>query len=70
MCRHAVMSCLACADSIRRKDPRGLLLPIAIASDKTELCNEQTADPIYAVCNALPLDDKRKRKHWVLVSKI
>ena len=56
------------AEYIRRIDPDGLLLPIGIASDGTDLCREQSADPIYAVNNALPLDERRKRKNWVLVS--
>ena len=52
---------------IKEFDPNGLLLPVAIASDKAELCYEQTADPIYMVNKALPLDEKRKRIYWVLV---
>lgn len=52
---------------IRRLDPKGLLLPIAIASDGTELCKEQSVTPLYMVNNALPLHEKRKRIHWVLV---
>ena len=52
---------------IKKLDPRGLLLPIGIASDGTELCNEQSVTPMYVVNNALPQDEKRKRIHWILV---
>ena len=53
---------------IRGIDPSGLLLPLAAASDKTELCKEQTAEPVYLVNNALPLDERRKRKWWLPVA--
>ena len=52
---------------IKRLDPNGLLLPVGIASDGTELCKEQSVTPMYIVNNALPLDEKRKRIHWILV---
>lgn len=41
---------------IRGIDPSGLLLALAAASDKTNLSKEQTAEPVYLVNNALPLD--------------
>ena len=49
-------------------DPNGLLLSLALASDKTELCKEQTAEPVYAVNNALPLAERRQRKWWLAVA--
>ena len=49
-------------------DPSGVMLPLAIASDKTELCNEQTAEPVYVVSNALPLHERRQRKFWLAVA--
>ena len=55
------------AGKIRKLDPKGLLLPIGIASDGTELCKEQSVTPMYVVNNALPQDEKRKRIHWILV---
>ena len=53
---------------IRARDPLGLLLALALASDKTELCKEQTAEPVYLVNNALPLDERRKRKWWLPIA--
>ena len=49
-------------------DPSGVMLPLALASDKTELCNEQSAEPVYVVSNALPLHERRQRKFWLAVA--
>ena len=32
--------------------------PLAIASDKTDLSKEQSAEPVYIVSNALPLHER------------
>jgi hypothetical protein len=53
---------------IREMDPVGLLLPLALASDKTDLSPEQSAEPLYVVSNALPLEEMRKRRHWPLAA--
>ena len=34
------------------------MLPLAIASDKTDLSKEQSAEPVYIVSNALPLHER------------
>ena len=44
--------------SMAALDPDGVMLPLAIASDATDLSPEQSAEPVYIVNNALPLHER------------
>ena len=42
-------------------DPDGVMLPLAIASDGTDLCPELSTEPVYVINNALPLHERERR---------
>ena len=44
--------------SVKALDPDGVVLPLGIASDGTELSPEQSAEPVYIINNALPLHER------------
>ena len=44
-------------------DPDGVMLPLAIASDGTDLSPELSTEPVYIMNNALPLHERALRPH-------